>query len=103
METKPMTRQQRRNQQRQLDKQTRNALKRTYGGQEMQEVVERTMAQAFVMMQALNKDAIAMACAETKGIGAEREATLQREFAIAFDKVVTKKLDEVNAQTRAKL
>lgn len=96
-----MTRQQRRNNERKQKKQIQKVMNRTFTGHELQEAIERTMNQAFIMMQALNKQALEDACSNTKGIGQERKNQLQLEFAKAFDQAVTQKLKEVEEKAFA--
>lgn len=95
------TRQQRRQKQRENDKKIAKVMNRTYTGKELQEAIERTMSQAFMMMQSLNGAALESACANTKGIGQERKDALQLEFAKSFDAAVTQKLKEVEEKAFA--
>lgn len=92
----PITRQQRRQQKRQQDKKIAKVMNRTFSGEELQEAIERTMAQAFVMMQGMNKEALRLACENTKGIGPDRQEALQIEFAKNFEHVVNAELKKVN-------
>lgn len=93
---KLLTRQQRRQQKRQQDKKIAKVMNRTFSGEELQEAIERTMAQAFVMMQSMNKEALRLACENTKGIGPDRQESLQTEFAKNFETVVNAELKKVN-------
>ncbi|MBA4293807.1 hypothetical protein C0431_12665 [bacterium] len=92
---KLLTRQQRRQQERTKQKKIDRAMARTYTGEELQQAIERTMTQAFVMMQSFNSESLRVACEETKGIGPDRQKKIQEEFSKAFEKSVTAKLKEV--------
>lgn len=95
------TRQQRRQMERDKQKKIAKVMNRTYTGHELQEAIERTMSQAFTMMQSLNSTALEAACANTKGIGQERKEALQLEFAKEFNTAVSQKLKEVEEKTFA--
>lgn len=92
----PITRQQRRQQKRQQDKKIAQVMNRSFSGHELQQAIEDTMQKAFVMMQSMNKEALRLACDNTKGIGPDRQEALQVEFAKNFEHVVTQELKKVN-------
>lgn len=98
-----ITRQQRRQQKRQQDKKITKVMNRSFSGEDLQEAIERTMTQAFVMMQGMNKEALRLACENTKGIGPDRQEALQVEFAKNFDSVVNAELKKVNDRALRKL